>query len=74
VWTKVQKFFEKKANRAYLYTMCLAVIGLLVGYGVLDPEIVPLWITAITALLSVGPTLALKNLTPDKEDSDVPTD
>lgn len=56
--------------RLYLYGVLLAVLALLVGYGILAAELVPLWIALATALVmapgiekaraSVSPTPAPK--------------
>jgi len=57
-------------GRAWLYTVALAVIALLVGYQVLGAEQAPLWVALVTALLAVAPVTALRNLTPDPEGDD----
>jgi len=51
-----------REGRKWIYGVCLAVVPLLVVYGVIDGEAAPLWIAVIAAI--VAPSLALANLTP----------
>ena len=51
-----------REGRKWIYGICLAVVPLLVVYGVIDGEAAPLWIAVIAAI--VAPSLALANLTP----------
>jgi hypothetical protein len=57
-------------GRAWLYTVALAVIALLVGYQVLGEAQAPLWVALVTALLAVAPATALGHITPDPEGDD----
>lgn len=57
-----------REGRKWVYGVCLAVVPLLVAYGVIDGEAAPLWIAVIAAL--VAPSLALANLTPDPVEPD----
>jgi hypothetical protein len=53
-------------NRRHLYMVSLAVIPLLVFYGLVSQDAAPLWIALIGAV--VAPTVALKNITPNVDD------
>lgn len=64
----MSKFFTRE-TRKWIYGICLAVVPLLVLYGVIDEAAAPLWIAVIGAV--VAPTLALTHLTP-KEGPDEP--
>lgn len=44
--------------RAWLYGICLAVIMLLGGYGVLNDATAPLWISLASAVLGTATALA----------------
>jgi hypothetical protein len=49
-------------TRHYLYGVVAAIIALLMGYGILGAEEVPLWIALAVAVLGVGTnTLASRN-------------
>jgi hypothetical protein len=50
-------------TRRWIYAIALAVVPLLVAYGVLEESAAPLWIALIGAV--VAPALALNNITPD---------
>jgi hypothetical protein len=67
VWIKLSELIKKARTRIYIYVVSLAVIGILVFYGVMEADAVPVWVTFITALLGFAPAVALKNITPDKE-------
>ena len=55
-------------RRKWIYGICLAVVPLLVLYGVIDESSAPLWIALAGAI--IAPSLALANLTPDPEKDD----
>lgn len=55
------KIFTRE-TRKWIYGVCLAVVPLLVLYGVIDERSAPLWVALIGAV--VAPTLALTHLTP----------
>ena len=66
--------FEKllsREGRKWLYGIALAVVPLLVVYGVISEEEAPLWIALVGSFLA--PTLALTHLSP-VESGDVPED
>lgn len=65
----MSKFFTRE-TRKWIYGICLAVVPLLVLYGVIDEAAAPLWIAVIGAI--VAPTLALTHLTPKEEEQDEP--
>ena len=64
----IMDWIRSARGRAWLYSVALAVIALLVGYQVLGAEQAPLWVALVTALLAVAPVTALRNITPDSED------
>jgi hypothetical protein len=53
-------------NRRHLYMVSLAVIPLLVFYGVIAQEAAPLWIAIVGAI--VAPSVALNHITPNVDD------
>jgi len=58
-----------RKNRARLYAVTIAVIALLVGYGLIDDGQAPLWLALAAAILGMAaPATALGHLTPDKGD------
>ena len=61
-------WFGNRENRKWIYGVCLAVVPLLVVYGVIDKSDAPLWIALIGAV--VAPTMALANLTPRSQEPD----
>ena len=65
----MEKYLTREV-RKWVYGICLAVVPLLVLYGVIDEAAAPLWIAVIGAV--VAPTLALSHLTPpvEKENED----
>lgn len=51
--------------RLYLYGVLLAVLALLVAYGVLTAELVPVWVALVTAaVLAPGIEKARASVTP----------
>ena len=51
-----------ESTRHYIYGICLAVIALASGYGLIVADEVPLWTGIVVAVLGVGSnTLAVKN-------------
>lgn len=48
------------AVRAYLYPVVLAVVPLLVAYGLISAEVAPLWVALGTALLGLGTATAYR--------------
>lgn len=50
------------SNRKHLYWVCLAIIPLLVFYGVIAQEAAPLWIALVGAI--VAPSVALNHISP----------
>lgn len=54
-------------RRKYLYRLALAVIALLVTYGVLDASQIDTWATVVTALLGVPLVLADRNVPVDDD-------
>lgn len=64
------------AGRKAIYAVAIAAIALVAGYGIIDPEKIPLWMGLIAALLGVAaPITALRNITPDGFDSkNIPAD
>lgn len=60
------------ATRATIYTVSLAVLGLLVGYSIVESDKVALWQALLAAVLTIpAPVTALTHLTPDpKPDED----
>lgn len=51
-----------REGRKYIYIVSLAVIPLLVAYGVIDEEVAPLWVALAGAI--VAPVVALTHLNP----------
>lgn len=66
--------FLNREVRKWIYSICLAIVPLLVLYGAIDEKAAPLWVALIGAV--VAPTLALTHLTPkqDAPDGDIPDD
>ena len=56
-----------REGRKYIYLVSLAVIPLLVFYGVISEDAAPLWVALVAAV--VAPMTALTHLTP-KEDAE----
>jgi hypothetical protein len=58
-------------TRAYIYRVAVAVMPLLILYGVISEQAAALWVGVLAAVLSVGSSsLAAKN-TPTGRSSDV---
>lgn len=56
-------------QRTYVYGIAVAVLPILVAYGLLSADQAPLWLALVAALLAVGPNvLALRNITPDTDE------
>lgn len=51
-----------REGRKWIYSILLAVVPLLVLYGVIDEAAAPLWIAVCAAVIAPG--MALANLTP----------
>ena len=58
----MSEWLSNRENRKWIYGVCLAIVPILVLYGVIDEQAAPLWIALIGAI--VAPSLALANLTP----------
>lgn len=43
-------------TRAYIYRIALAVLAVLVVYGLLGPDEVPVWTEVVSAVLGIGAT------------------
>lgn len=68
-------WLKSREGRKWLYTVALALVALAAAYGLLDPDKVPLWLSAIAAILGVAaPAVALRNLSPDPVDPNEPED
>ena len=63
IGSKVMKWFATAGNRKLLYRISLALIPLLVFYGVISQDAAPLWVALVGSLLA--PSLALAHITPD---------
>ena len=59
----VVNWFTSREGRKWVYTVSLALIPLLVFYGVISSDSAPLWIALIGAV--VAPVMALTHLSPD---------
>lgn len=62
----MKKWLMDAKNRRHLYMVSLAVIPLLVFYGVIAQEAAPLWIAIVGAI--VAPSVALNHITPNDAD------
>ena len=60
--SELLKKLMSREGRKYMYSMSLAVIPLLVAYGVIDEEVAPLWVALAGAV--IAPVVALTHLTP----------
>ena len=56
------EFIKGDSFRLYFYSVCVAGMGLLVYYGIVDAESVPIWLTFIGAVGMVGNATAAANL------------
>lgn len=55
-------------TRTYIYAIAVAVMPILVAYGLLSAEQAPLWLALAAAILAAGPgVLAIRNVTPDDD-------
>lgn len=63
--TLILKKLTRRKGRLWLYSTGIAVVALLVGYGVLTNELAALWSALLAPLLG----LAIANV-PDKEADD----
>lgn len=64
--------FEKltdRNSRKWLYMICLAVVPLLVFYGVIEEDAAPLWVALIGSVLA--PVMALTHLSPPVEGDEI---
>lgn len=59
-----------REHRKWVYGICLAVVPLLVAYGVIEQDAAPLWIALVGAV--VAPSLALRNLSPEDSPEEAP--
>ena len=59
-------WLQDSKHRKNLYMVSLAVIPLLVFYGLVSQDAAPLWIALVGAV--VAPTVALNNITPNVDD------
>lgn len=62
--------------RAWAYSVVIAIIAILGGYGVITDTLAPLWIALAAALLGQGAALAhtpKRLIEPDRGDSYAPT-
>ena len=59
-------WLQDSKHRKHLYMVSLAVIPLLVFYGLVSQDAAPLWIALVGAV--VAPTVALNNITPNVDD------
>ena len=57
-----------RQGRKWLYGISLAVIPLLVAYGVIEKTDAPLWVALVGSVLA--PTLALTHLTPEEDEAE----
>lgn len=65
-------WFTSREGRKWVYTVSLALIPLLVFYGVITAESAPLWIALIGAV--VAPVMALTHLSPERGVPSIPPD
>ena len=58
-------------TRTYVYAVAVAVMPILVAYGLLTPDKAPLWLALAGAILAAAPpVLAIRNITPDDDGTD----
>lgn len=67
-------WFTSRDGRKWVYTVSVALIPLLVFYGVISKDAAPLWIALVGAI--VAPVMALTHLSPPdgRGSLDVPDD
>lgn len=58
----IKDWIVSRDGRKWVYTLSLALIPLLVFYGVISEDAAPLWIALIGAV--IAPTMALTHLSP----------
>ena len=58
----IKDWIVSRDGRKWVYTLSLALIPLLVFYGVISEDSAPLWIALIGAV--VAPTMALTHMSP----------
>lgn len=72
----IREWIVSRDGRKWVYTVSLALIPLLVFYGVISEDSAPLWIALIGAV--VAPVMALTHMTPvddgPEEGPDIPAD
>jgi len=71
----IKDWIVSRDGRKWVYTLSLALIPLLVFYGVISEDAAPLWIALIGAV--IAPTMALTHMTPPDqgpEDINIPGD
>jgi hypothetical protein len=57
-------------TRTYIYGIAIALVPILVSFGLLTEDRAPLFVTLIAAVLASGPSvLAIRNVTPDTPDT-----
>ncbi len=54
------KWLQTPENRAWIYNVCLAIVPVLVAYGVVSEVEAAVWLGLISAILGLG--LARKNV------------
>lgn len=59
---KFWEFVKSDKFRLYFYSVCVAVMSLLVYYGIVEAEAVPYWLTLLGAIGMVGNATAAANL------------
>lgn len=62
----MKKWLADAKHRRQVYMVCMAVIPLLVFYGVIAEASAPLWIAIVGAM--VAPSVALDHITPNPAD------
>lgn len=69
----ILNWIVSRDGRKWVYTVSLALIPLLVFYGVISEDSAPLWIALLGAV--VAPVMALTHLSPEsKAAPDIPWD
>jgi len=61
------RFIPSPKIRRWLYGVGLASAPVLVAYGIIEVETIPLWIPLLGALLGVGSGVALGNVNEDQK-------
>lgn len=59
---KFWEFIKSDKFRLYFYSVCVALMGLLVYYGIVEAEAVPYWLTLLGAIGMIGNATAAANL------------